>query len=123
MRNNPCLEAVLTELRAAGVGDYQVLHRGRRHLQVRWSANSTTRAVDRVVTVSRTPSGPRASWAARGDVRRLLRLDGRILRQGVLPKAVGGASSNMRPSGSRRTAKTGSSEGASIRDLYHGERQ
>ena len=36
MRSNPCLEAVLTELGAAGVRDYQVLRRGRRHLQVRW---------------------------------------------------------------------------------------
>lgn len=123
MRNNPCLEAVLTELERAGVGDYQVLHRGRRHLQVRWSANSTTWAVDRVVTVSRTPSTPRAAWAARGDVRRLLRRDGMILRQGGLPKSVAGASSSMRPSGSRRTAKTDGSESVSIRGVYHGERQ
>jgi hypothetical protein len=123
MRNNPCLEIVLTELRAAGVRDYRVLRRRRRHLQVRWSANSTTRAVDRVVTVSATPSTPRAAWAARGDVRRLLRIDGIIQRQGGLPKFAGGASSSVRPSGSRRTAKTDGNERASIRDVYHGERQ
>jgi hypothetical protein len=65
MRNNPCLKAVLTELSAAGVRDYQVRRRGHRHLQIRWSANGTTR----LVVVSATPSGPRAAWAARGDVR------------------------------------------------------
>jgi hypothetical protein len=118
MRNNPCLEAAIGELRAAGVY-YQILRRGHRHLKIRWSVNGTTR----LVVVSATPSGPRAAWAARGDVRRLLRLDGMILRQGGLPKPAAGANSSVWPSGSRRTAKTGSSEGASIRDLYHGERQ
>jgi hypothetical protein len=56
MRNNPCLEAVLTELRTAGV-HYQVRRRGHRHLQVRWSINGST--VTRLVVVSATPSGPR----------------------------------------------------------------
>ena len=99
---NPCLEAAVRELERAG---------------------GTTRAVDRVVTVSATPSTPRAAWAARGDVRRLLRLDGMTLRQGGLPKSAGGASSSIRPSGSRRTAKTDGSESVSIRDVYHGGRQ
>ena len=112
--------AVLAELSAAGVRDYQVRRRGRRHLQIRWAVNGTT---TRLVVVSATPSTPRAAWAARGDVRRLLRLDGRILRQGGLPKSAAGASSSMRPSGSRRTAKTDGSENVSIRDVYHGERQ
>ena len=116
---NPCLEAVVHELRAAGIRDFRVLRRGRRHLQVRWSGNGTTR----MVVVSATPSGPRAAWAARGDVRRLLRQDGMILRQGGPPKPVAGASSKIRPSGSRRTAKTAGNESASIGDAYHGERQ
>ena len=108
-------------LERAGVRGYRVLHNGRRHLKIRWAVNGST--TPRLVVVSATPSSPRAAWAARGDVRRLLRLDGVITRQGGLPKSAGGASSSMRPSGSRRTAKTGGSEGVSIRDVYHGERQ
>jgi hypothetical protein len=115
---NPCLEAVLRELERAGVRP-QVRRRGHRHLQIRWAVNGSTR----LVVVSATPSSPRAAWAARGDVRRLLRLDGMILHQGGLPKPAGGANSSMRPSGNRRTAKTGGGESASIRGVYHGERQ
>ena len=119
MRANPCLAAATSELERAGVRDYRVLRRGRRHLQVRWAINGTTR----LVVVSATPSGPRAAWAARGDVRRLLRLDGKILRQGGAAKPAAGANSSMRPSGSRRTAKTDGNERASIGDVYHRERQ
>ena len=44
-----------------------------------------------------------------------------ILRQDRLPKPAAGANSSMRPSGSRRTAKT-DGKAASIRDVYHDTR-
>jgi hypothetical protein len=71
--HNPCLAAVLTELERAGIHDY-VVENGRRHVHVRWTCDGTLR----LVVVSRTPSGPGAPRNARGDVRRLLRLDGLI---------------------------------------------
>jgi hypothetical protein len=65
---SPCLAAVLRELERVENGC------GRRHIHVRWCSNGTTR----LVVVSRTPSGPGPPRNARGDVRRLLRLDGFI---------------------------------------------
>jgi hypothetical protein len=78
VRTNPCLVAVLDELERAGVRDYTVENdRGRRHIHVRWRSNGTAR----LVVVTRTPGGSVAPLNARGDVRRLLRLDGLITRR------------------------------------------
>jgi hypothetical protein len=68
---NPCLAADRRELERAGIHDY-VVENGGRHIHVRWRSNGTAR----LVVVSRTPSGLGAPHSARGDVRRLLRLDG-----------------------------------------------
>ena len=71
---NPCLDAALAELDAAGVRDYQ-LARGGKHLQVRWSVAG---GVLRKMTIPGSPSDWRSPQNTRRDVRRLLREDGLI---------------------------------------------
>ena len=65
MRSNPRLDAVAAELEHAGIRDYVG------HVHVRWIYGG---GEVRLVVVSRPPSGP-GPRHARGDVRRLLRLD------------------------------------------------
>jgi hypothetical protein len=70
---NPCLDAALAELDAAGIRDYQ-LARGSKHLQVRW----VVAGVLRMMTIPGSPSDWRSPANTRRDMRRLLREDGLI---------------------------------------------
>jgi hypothetical protein len=68
---NPCLDAALAELEAAGVRSYE-LARGGKHLQLHWSVNGHPL---RVLVLPITPSDWRSPHNTRRDVRALLRLD------------------------------------------------
>lgn len=75
MKRNECLDAVVGELRAAGIRDIEYANGGK-HLQVRWQVSGRSR---RVVTVPVSPSDHRAVANTRADVRRLLRADGMLV--------------------------------------------
>ena len=72
---NPCLEAALKELDAAGIRDVEQVHGGK-HLQLRWQTNG--RGL-RVYNMPRTPSDWRAVHNTRAGIRRLLRADGLLI--------------------------------------------
>jgi hypothetical protein len=69
---NPCLEAALRELEAAGVRDVEQV-RGAKHLQLRWRVDGHGL---RVYSVPGSPSDWRSSHNVRADIRRMLREDG-----------------------------------------------
>jgi hypothetical protein len=71
---NPCVEAVIAELRAAGLS-FTVSDGARRHRKIRWlnAAGQT-----RTVVTSNSTSCQNAPWSARAAVRRILRDDGLI---------------------------------------------
>jgi hypothetical protein len=68
---NPCIDAAITELRKAGIYDYEIAHGGK-HPQVHWGANGTRR----FYAVPGTPSDVRSAHNVRADIRRMLRADG-----------------------------------------------
>lgn len=69
---NPCLEAALCELRAAGIRDIEQA-RGGKHIQIRWQINGN---LVRVYTMPATPSDYRAPHNVRAAIRRILKQDG-----------------------------------------------
>jgi hypothetical protein len=69
---NPCVDAAIAELEAAGVHNFQLAHGGK-HLQVRWRVSDHHPL--RVAVIPATPSDHRSPQNTRRDVRRLLRLD------------------------------------------------
>lgn len=71
---NPCLEAALRELEAAGVRNVERAY-GSKHLQLRWAINGHPR---RMYSMPVTPSDVRAAANTRTGIRRLLRMDGAI---------------------------------------------
>ncbi len=73
MRSNECLQMVRDELDRVGV---QYTVDTGKHIHVRWRHGDA----DRLVVVSVSPSGNRARWNARSDVRKLLKRDGLIGR-------------------------------------------
>jgi hypothetical protein len=72
MKTNPCLQAALGELEAAGIRDVVVVPGGK-HPQIRWKVNGHAL---RVFTVAGSPSDWRAPKNTRSDIRRALRADG-----------------------------------------------
>jgi hypothetical protein len=74
MSRNPCLDAALRELNAAGIRDVERVNGGK-HLQLRWRVNGHAL---RVFTVPGSPSDWRSPHNTRADIRRLLRADGII---------------------------------------------
>jgi hypothetical protein len=68
---NPCIDAAITELRKAGIYDYEIAQGGK-HPQIHWGANGTRR----FYAVPGTPSDVRSVHNVRADIRRLLRADG-----------------------------------------------
>src|SRR5215813_11322045 len=78
---NACLDAALAELDAVGIRDYQVA-RGGKHLQLRWSVAGHAL---RVLTLPLTPSDWRSPQNTRSDLRKLLRQDGLLERNGAHP--------------------------------------
>jgi hypothetical protein len=84
---NPCIDAVIAELRAAGIYDYEVA-RNHKHPQIHWGVNGSRR----YLAVSATPSDSYAATKARADVRRLLKADGLLPREmpprGPQPRAL-----------------------------------
>ena len=69
---NPCLEAALRELEAAGVRGVEHANGGK-HPQLRWRVNG---GALRIYTMPATASDWRAPRNVRAEVRRLLREDG-----------------------------------------------
>src|SRR5262249_56088729 len=78
---NACLDAAVAELDQAGIRNYQVA-RGGKHLQIRWSVNGGTL---RMLTLPLTPSDWRSPQNTRSDLRKLLRQDGLLERNGAHP--------------------------------------
>jgi hypothetical protein len=72
---NPCLEAALSELAAAGIRDVERACGGK-HLQLRWRVNGHAPTM---YSLPVTPSDVRSSRNTRSDVRRLLREDGLLI--------------------------------------------
>jgi hypothetical protein len=75
MRRNPCLDAALCELEAAGIRDVERGYGGK-HLQLRWRVNG---GEERMYSLPNTPSDVRAGANARADIRRMLKADGLLL--------------------------------------------
>jgi hypothetical protein len=74
---NDCLDAVLSELHAAGVRDISHANGGR-HRQIRWTGpNGDVRVYN--VSFGTTSSDHRSAANARADVRRMLREDGLLV--------------------------------------------
>lgn len=72
---NPCLEAALKELDAAGIRDVEQAHGGK-HLQLRWQVNGHGL---RIYSMPKTASDWRAVHNTRAGIRRLLREDGVLI--------------------------------------------
>jgi hypothetical protein len=72
VKSNPCLQAALDELEAAGIRGVEIV-RGGKHLQLRWRVNGQGL---RVFAVPGSPSDWRSPKNARSDIRRILRSDG-----------------------------------------------
>ena len=72
MKTNPCLQAALGELEAAGIRDIETVHGGK-HPQIRWRMNGHGL---RVFSVPGSPSDWRSPRNVRANVRRILRADG-----------------------------------------------
>ena len=72
MRTNPCLQAALGELEAAGIRGVEVVPGGK-HPQIRWKVNGHGL---RVFSVAGSPSDWRAPKNTRSDIRKVLRADG-----------------------------------------------
>jgi hypothetical protein len=70
-RRNPAMNAVITELRAAGL-DYEVSGGGNRHLKIHTRINGRQQNF----VVAATPSDRRAALNSRAYVRRVLRKEG-----------------------------------------------
>jgi hypothetical protein len=71
---NPCLEAALRELNAAGIRDVERSYGGK-HLQLRWRANGHGL---RMYSLALTPSDWRGPRNAAADIRRMLKEDGML---------------------------------------------
>ena len=69
---NPCLDAALRELEAAGVRDVEQV-RGGKHWQLRWQVNGHGL---RICTLPGTPGDWRSVHNTRAEIRRMLREDG-----------------------------------------------
>jgi hypothetical protein len=69
---NPCLDAALRELDAAGIRDVEQV-RGGKHWQLRWQVDGHGL---RVYSLPGTPSDWRSPHNTRADIRRMLREDG-----------------------------------------------
>ncbi len=72
---NPCLEAALRELDAAGIRDVERSYAGK-HLQLRWRINGYQQ---RMYSMPLTPSDVRSAANVRAEIRRMLRNDGILL--------------------------------------------
>jgi hypothetical protein len=72
---NPCLDAALRELAAAGIRDVIQSHGGK-HLQLRWTVNGHS---ERMYSMALTPSDVRAPQNVRAAIRRMLREDGILI--------------------------------------------
>lgn len=70
MRRNPCIDAIVSELDAAGIPCK--IKQGRKHVKIVWDGGR------RFYFTSLTPSDWRAPIQARAGVRRMLRMDGRL---------------------------------------------
>jgi len=77
MSRNPCLDAALRELAAAGIRDVIQSH-GSKHLQLRWSVNGHA---ERMYSMAITPSDVNAPHNVRATIRRMLREDGIMVDQ------------------------------------------
>jgi hypothetical protein len=73
-RRNPCLDAALRELDAAGIRDVERAYGGK-HLQLRWQANGHG---TRMYSVPLTTSDWRSPRNTAADIRRLLKEDGML---------------------------------------------
>jgi sugar phosphate isomerase/epimerase len=69
---NPCLDAALRELAAAGIRDIEQV-RGGKHWQLRWRVNGHGL---RIYTLSSTLGDWRSAHNTRAEIRRILRADG-----------------------------------------------
>jgi hypothetical protein len=84
MKKNPCLDAALQELSAAGVRDVKQAYGGK-HLQLRWPVNGS--GVERMYSMPSTPSDVRSAANTRADIRRILREDGMLFTAERRPPA------------------------------------
>jgi hypothetical protein len=72
MKKNPCLDAALRELAAAGIHDVVQAYGGK-HLQVRWQVNGHPQ---RMFSLPLTPSDFRSAANTRSQIRNILKEDG-----------------------------------------------
>ena len=79
---NPCLDAALRELDAAGIRDVEQAF-GSKHPQLRWRVNG---GALRIYSLPGTPSDWRSEHNTRAEIRRMLREDGVITVPERLPK-------------------------------------
>ncbi len=78
---NPCLQAALNELSAAGVRDVQRSY-GSKHLQLRWRG---TNGGTRMFSLPITPSDVRGPANTRAQVRQILKEDGLLSSERKAP--------------------------------------
>jgi hypothetical protein len=72
LKQNPCLQAALSELAKVGIRDVERSYGGK-HLQIRFKANGSG---TRMYSMPLTPSDWRSPNNVRADIRRMLREDG-----------------------------------------------
>jgi hypothetical protein len=80
---NPCLEAALQELDAAGIRDVERAYGGK-HLQLRWQVNGERR----MHSMPATPSDLRSAANTRAQIRQKLRADGRLVDPSSRPGKI-----------------------------------
>jgi hypothetical protein len=80
---NPCLEAALQELDAAGIRDVKRAYGGK-HLQLRWQVNGERR----MISMPATPSDLRSAANTRAQIRQKLRADRLLVEPSSRPEKI-----------------------------------